>query len=529
MLGRLFHWLFRGPDKPTAVAPVDAPAPIFSTDDTALAPETRALQRVRRQTSLAQVQAVAFGQDLAALKAVRVLGSDLTTEGTFGALAADDAGGAGINGIKAAFALGHTTMPEAQAYWYGSQGFIGYQMCAIIAQQWLVDKACTMPARDAIRKGFTVKLSESHGGDSSQIIAAISKGDKRYRLRKNLVQFVKMGRVFGVRVAMCKVRSTDPQYYQKPFNPDGVLPGTYEGIAQIDPYWVVPELTSAAAMDPSSIDFYEPTYWILNGERVHRSHLIIMRGPEVADVLKPSYLFGGMSIPQLIYERVYAAERCANEAPQLMLTKRSTIYYTDLEKFTANQQAAEQKLEFWRSMLDNYGVKLASSGGDKVEQHETSLSDLDLNIMTQYQLVAAVANVPATKLLGTSPRGFGAAGDYEIENYHEELESTQVNDMQPLIERHHLCMVRSDIAPKHTNGVPFDIELAWNPLDTPTAKEQADINKVEADTDAVLVQAGIVSSDESRARLARDPSSGYEGIPVLDDEDPPTDGTEGAA
>ena len=30
--------------------------------------------------------------------------------------------------------------------------------------------------------------------------------------------------------------------------------------------------------------------------------------------------------------------------------------------------------------------------------------------MTQYQLAASVANVPATKLLGTQPKGFNATG-----------------------------------------------------------------------------------------------------------------------
>ena len=128
-----------------------------------------------------------------------------------------------------------------------------------------------------------------------------------------------MGRVFGVRIALFVIESEDPDYYVKPFNADGVTPGSYKGISQIDPYWCTPELSQRAASDPTALDFYEPTYWIINGRRVHKSHLVIMRGPDVGDILKPSYLYGGLSVPQLIYERVYAAERTANEAPQLCL------------------------------------------------------------------------------------------------------------------------------------------------------------------------------------------------------------------
>ena len=60
--------------------------------------------------------------------------------------------------------------------------------------------------------------------------------------------------------------------------------------------------------------------------------------------------------------------------------------------------------------------------------------------MSQYQLVAAAANVPATKLLGTTPKGFNATGEYEEASYHEELESIQANDLSRLLARHHLCV-----------------------------------------------------------------------------------------
>ena len=80
-----------------------------------------------------------------------------------------------------------------------------------------------------------------------------------------------------------------------------------------------------ANMSPDSLTFYEPQYWRVGGKRIHKSHLWISRGDEVADILKPSYLYGGVPVVQQIFERVYAAERTANEAPILALTKRLNI------------------------------------------------------------------------------------------------------------------------------------------------------------------------------------------------------------
>lgn len=422
------------------------------------------------------------------------------------------------NSIKAIFALNQVGIPEVQAQWYGSQGFIGYQLCALLAQNWLINKACLLPARDAIRKGY--KFTVNDGTDiGPEILDAIAKANKRFALNKSLVEYVKMGRVYGIRVAFCKVESADPDYYVKPFNPDSITPGSYRGIVQIDPYWCVPELTSSSASNPASLDFYEPNYWIVNNQRYHKSHLIVLRGPDVGDILKPSYLYGGLSVPQLIYERVYAAERTANEAPQLALTKRSTIFYTDTAKALANQCAFENRLTIWRSFLDNFGVKVADKESDQVEQHDTSLTDLDAVIMTQYQIVAAAANIPATKLLGTTPKGFNSSGSYEEDSYHEELESIQVNDMEPLIDRHVMCLIRSEIAPRF--GIkPFNVECTWEPLDSLSSEEAATVNKTKAETDVLLVQTGAIDGTDVRNRISADENSGHNGLPVLASEDP---------
>jgi hypothetical protein len=128
-------------------------------------------------------------------------------------------------------------IPMAQLSYYSSHSFIGYQMCALIAQHWLVDKACSMPARDAIRKGY--EITSNDGTEITlEIKEAMRKADIKYRLNDHLVQFVRKGRIFGIRIAMFDIRSNDPDFYEKPFNIDGVAPGSYRGIVQIDPQWM---------------------------------------------------------------------------------------------------------------------------------------------------------------------------------------------------------------------------------------------------------------------------------------------------
>lgn len=421
-------------------------------------------------------------------------------------------------GFKGMFSLGGIEgLPDALVGWFATQTFIGYQLCAIVAQHWLVEKACGMPARDAIRHGFMIHV-DVEGLEEEQtkdLEDQIAEQDKFHRLNWNMEQYIRMGRVFGVRVAFFKVESFDPKYYEKPFNPDGITPGSYRGIVQVDPYWCIPQLDAAASSDPSSPDFYEPTWWVINGKKYHRSHLCVFRNCEVPDVFKPLYQYGGISVPQKIMERVYAAERTANEGPQLAMTKRTLVWNTDVATFMANEDRAMKHMANWTTYRDNFGVKLIDTE-DQVQQFDTALSDLDETIMTQYQLVAAAANVPATKLLGTTPKGFNSTGEYEESSYHEELETIQSNDLTALVERHHMMVARSIIEPQ--NGIPpgsLTIKIDWAPVDSPTAKEYAEINKLNSETDTALVTAGAIDGMDVRARIKSDPNSGYTGLADL--------------
>ncbi len=395
-------------------------------------------------------------------------------------------------------------VPEAQASWYASQMFIGNNMCAVIAKHWLVDKACNMPARDAIRQGYDIDCDND---DDRAISKKLRKRDKKYRITHQLKELVHFGRVYGGRLALFIVETSNPkEWYENPFNIDGVTKGMYKGIKQIDPQWVTADLTDANIQDPASMAFYEPTYYAIGGRKYHKSHFIKFVPFPVPNVLKPLYNYFGVSVPERIYERVYASERTANEAPQLAMTKRLlTIGMADVEGM--DELTIRQNILEFIEMRDNYGVQ-AVGKEDVVQQFDTSLADLDATIMTQYQLVASASNVPATKLLGTTPKGFNSTGEYEEANYREELESIQSNDLEELLQRHYDMLMRSD-------GLPVtEISITWAPLDSPTAVESADIELKQAQADSAYATTGAIDGLDIRKKLASDKASSYYGIEV---------------
>jgi len=401
-------------------------------------------------------------------------------------------------------------IPFAQLEYFAQQGFPGFQTLAMLYQHWLIAKACNMPPKDCMRNGWELKLGDDV---DAKVIKKIKKRDREMQLKKRGIEYLTMGRVFGIRHCLYVVEGVD---YSLPFNIDGVRPGSYKGMVQIDPYWVAPMLDGQAASNPASGEFYNPTWWMIRGKRVHRSHMSIMiNDGELPDILKPTYQYAGVSVPQKIFERVYAAEKTANEGPQLAMSKRMTVLGMDVGKALVDVKKFVGKMGEWLGYQNSFGIKVIDKESEEVSQYDTSLQGVDETTMTQYQLVAAACDVPATKLMGTSPKGFGASGEYEETSYHEYLESLQENQAYQFLDGHYKRLLKSEFPQAAPDG---DFEIVFEPVDSPDAKEEAEINKTKAETDQILTNVGSIDGKDGRDRLIADKKSGYSGIdPIVPD------------
>lgn len=391
---------------------------------------------------------------------------------------------------------------------FATQGFIGFQACAILCQNWLINKACCQPPKDAIRPPYD--LSYITTNDNEEIdnnfiaeIINISNNPKKFNIKKVCKTFAEKKRQFGQVLAYPIIEGAN---YEEPFNIDGLQPNSYKGMTIIDPIWYEGVLDSESISDPTSLRYFEPTYFLLpDGKKIHYSWCIFGTNGEISDDLKPTYRWGGYPIPQLIYERVYSAEKTANEAHMLAMSKRLLIADINVKAYLSNPTETAKELEALTQMRDNFGVAIKRPG-DSISQIDTSLADFDAVIMTQYQLVAAAANMPATKLLETQPKGFNSSGDYEDKQYKLTLVEIQNNDFIPLLDFHFALLCKSKY------GINRDFTITFKEIDTPTELERAQINSTKAQTDSTYISSGVLSPDEIRSNLIKDPNSGYNDI-----------------
>ena len=88
----------------------------------------------------------------------------------------------------------------------------------------------------------------------------------------------------------------------------------------------------------------------------------------------------------------------------------------------------------------------------------------------------------------------------------------QTHDMEPFLERHYLLLSKSE-------GLP-PIEVSFNPVDSPTGKELAEINFLKSQTAVNESQTGAIDGVDERNRLIADRESGYNGLDTREVEVP---------
>jgi phage-related protein (TIGR01555 family) len=136
-----------------------------------------------------------------------------------------------------------------------------------------------------------------------------------------------------------------------------------------------------------------------------------------------------------------------------------------------------------------------------------------------FMLVSACTGYPITRLFGVSPAGLNSTGEGDMRNYYDMVRSLQKSEAEPVVVR--LVEIISE-----WKGIeePY---IKWRPLQQLTEKEQAEMDKLKAETESTkastyqaYINAGILEPYEDRFLEFGD---SLDKIPVPEDLLPPVE------
>lgn len=279
--------------------------------------------------------------------------------------------------------------------------------------------------------------------------------------------------------------------------------------------------------DLESDGFGGPTSFVLAGtnmQAIHRSRVLVFSGKPTPRAAHMSWqdVFWGRPLMERINSAMQNAELAQTGVATLLHELKTDIIsipeLTELVSTAGGEEALSKRLAVAAAMASMFNVKLLDGGppgeehgGETWETRQISFAQLPDVVTTFIQIGAGAADIPLTRILGTSAKGLNATGEGDENNFLSMIGARQNSDLRPNLER-------LDPYLKASAGVKSGDDLTWTfgALRKMTPKEEAEIDKIHADAFKALSETGAVPPD-ALSTMIRNKLSERETYPGIED------------
>lgn len=410
-------------------------------------------------------------------------------------------------GGKTTHAMDFVGQARASLTFIENTSFPGFPTLALLGQLAEYRSMHETLADECIRMWGKVVSSGSANPDTLQ---GLEEEIKRIDLRAAVRQLVVHDQAFGRAHAYVKLRGDDTDDVRELpllLKPSAVPKDSFEGLRIVEAYWVTPN--DYNSIDPTRADFYKPSSWWLLGTLTHSTRLHTVISRPVADMLKPTYSFGGVSMTQLAMPYVDNWLRTRQSVSDAVKQFAVSGVKTDLQQYLApggstDLQARAQLLNNYR---DNRNLLFLDMAQEEFFMVATPLAGLhELQAQAQEQM-SAVSHIPLVKLLGLTPTGLNASSEGEIRVFYDYVRGYQSNVLSPLV---NFVLKLAQLS--KFGEIDSSIVWKWEPLQELTALEAADARAKDAETDTKYIDSGVLMPEQVARRLDADEHGLYTGL-----------------
>jgi len=406
--------------------------------------------------------------------------------------------------------------------WQEGLTFLGYPYLSELSQRPEYRRASEIISTEMTRKW--VKFVATGEDDKTDKITKIEAEFKRLKVREAFQQVAAMDGFMGRAHLYLDTGATDDRTEiltplgngsDKASKAKVNQKSPLHRVKMIEPIWTYPSQYNST--DPLRSDWYKPTSWFVMGKEIHASRLLTFIGREVPDLLKPAYSFGGLALSQMLKPYVDNWLNIRQAVADIVQAFSVFVLKTDLNAATLANGGDQffNRLDLFNLCRSNRGVLAVDKTNEDFDNVAAPINGLDALQAQAQEHQAAVTGIPLVKYFGITPTGLNASSDGELRSFYDWIHAYQEHFFSDNLTRV-LGFVQLSLFGEVDPEIGFQYEPLWTLDDVQLATKR----KVEADTDAVLIDAGVLSQLEARKRVAADPDTPYAGLDVDDVPEP---------
>ncbi len=373
-------------------------------------------------------------------------------------------------------------------------------------------------AKEMLRKWFTLKLDEDPEGDKARDVMDAIDGVDGLPLRERLFELIRDARLLGGAGLFLGVN--DGLSPDQPINYDAIQ--SFDFVTVIDRYSMEPhsyytdrllpkygEVAQYRITDSDTFGAYAPPdrkKGTKPMQLVHSDRVIRMDGIKLAprDMLANN----GWGDPVLTRVREILRDDASLWSSMALLMQDYSSAIVKMKGLAealtmpegqaivrARMTGVELARSVARITLLDGGSGNPGDTGEEWGRDTISVSGLADMIDRFMQRVSMAARMPMTRLWGTSPGGLNATGEGDLQWYHEDIERDQEVILRPALNKILRVLMRAKEGP--TKGVePDRWSINFCPLKQLNGKEQAELEKIVAEKDAIYIDKGVLDPRE---------------------------------
>jgi len=358
----------------------------------------------------------------------------------------------------------------------------------------LAARVCELPVDEMMRSGFELTCDDSQQANALMARWCELGGHEAF------VEGLTWGRLFGG---------------------GGVYVGVEDGLGEIDPLdpakvKKVTFLTAFDRRDMQVLSYYEdpraPKYGrpqlyritrvpssgpvtssAAGGFAIHESRMLIFRGARTTPTKRRTLMGWDQSVLQRVHEVLQDFETTWGSVAHLMADVAQAVF--KMRGF-ADQMAAgggdviHARMEMMDLARSTVRAVLLDADGEEFERKPTPLTGVP-EVMQMFVLrFAAAARMPATIAFGQSPSGLNATGESDLRWFRDQCAAEREAQVKPQLRKLFAMLWHEQ------GGEPESWDICFKPLWTPTAKEQAEIENLKAESDVAYVHAQVLFPEE---------------------------------
>ena len=365
---------------------------------------------------------------------------------------------------------------------------LSYQECANLATDSMISKAIDVIVREIFKSGGKWEAAHLDIDNFEMVLNSL-------RFYEKIALAVQRALEYGGAFIYINTDDTNlslPLY----INEKTASTNKITGLTVIEPWQAAP--VQVNTFNPLKNNYMEPDlWWVLGaGSTVHKTRLIPIVFYSVPDLIKPLYNYLGLPLSFYMKNYVSNADTVRQSISDLILRFRTKIIKTTAQKIADPQTQA--RVKYMNATSNNLATLLLAKDEEWIET-VTSLSGMDNLLSQMYELMtASTRGIPVTKLLGLSPRGFNATGEYDENNFYDVIDGYASSVVIPAMEKvaeYILCFKA---------GILDEPKYEFNPRKQIRPKEQAEINNLKADYISKLIMSGVVTGKDAIRAISED-------------------------